>query len=124
MLAVIALSGIGCTDASWYAIDPARMTAARAQIRSFNRALLQYKVDTGIYPTTAQGLRALRVKPEGVNNWQGPYVKEEISVDPWGHPFVYKYPGEHGQEPDIISLGADAAPGGKGANADIVSWQN
>jgi general secretion pathway protein G len=104
--------------------DKGRKTAARAQINAYLTALGSYKLDTGIYPTTEQGLEALRVKPEGVNNWQGPYTDKEIGNDSWGHPFVYRFPGEHGDDPDIISYGADGQPGGDGINADILSWKN
>jgi len=104
--------------------DTARITAARAQINSFMTALGAYKLDTGLFPTTEQGLQALRVKPQGVNQWEGPYLPQEIPVDPWGRPYVYKYPGEHGDEPDIISYGADGQPGGEGINGDILSWKS
>jgi len=104
--------------------DKARKTAARAQINAFMTALGSYKLDTGSYPTTEQGLQALRAKPESVNNWQGPYTDKEIDNDPWGHPYVYHFPGEHGDEPDLICYGADGQPGGDGTNADIVSWKN
>jgi general secretion pathway protein G len=104
--------------------DRARKSAARAQINAYLTALGSYKLDNGVYPTTEQGLEALRVKPENANNWQGPYTDKEISNDPWGHPFVYVFPGEHGDDPDITSYGADGQPGGDGINADIVSWKN
>jgi len=104
--------------------DRARVAAARADINGYSTALGAYKLDTGIFPTTEQGLQALRVKPDGVENWQGPYLQKEIGNDPWGHPYVYHYPGEHGDEPDIISYGLDGQPGGEGFNADIVSWKN
>lgn len=104
--------------------DAARVTAARAQINSFMTALGAYKLDTGIFPTTEQGLQALRTKPSNVNNWQGPYLPQEIPVDPWQRPYIYKYPSENGvDEPEIISLGADGQPGGESINADIVSWK-
>ena len=102
----------------------AKKTAARAQINAYMTALGSYHLDTGIYPTTEQGLQALRAKPENANNWQGPYTDKEIGNDPWNNPYVYHYPGEHGDEPDIISYGADGQPGGEGINADIVSWKN
>jgi general secretion pathway protein G len=104
--------------------DAARHTAARAQINSFMTALGAYKLDTGMYPSTEMGLNALRVKPESVTQWSGPYLPQDVPLDPWGHPYLDKYPGEHGDEPDIVSLGADGAPGGDGNNADIVSWKN
>ncbi len=104
--------------------DTARVTAARAQINSFMTALGAYKLDTGTFPTTEQGLQALRVQPQGANQWQGPYLPQEIPVDPWGRPYVYKYPGDHGDEPDVISCGADGQIGGEGTNTDIVSWKS
>ena len=104
--------------------DAARRTAARAQINSFMTALGAYKLDTGTYPTTEMGLNALRVKPENANQWAGPYLPQDIPMDPWSRPYLYKYPGEHGDEPDVISLGADGQPGGDGNNADILSWKN
>ncbi|MCS7025535.1 MAG: type II secretion system major pseudopilin GspG [Bryobacteraceae bacterium] len=104
--------------------DTARATAARAQINGFMTALGSYKLDTGLFPTTEQGLQALRTRPAGVNQWQGPYLPQDIPLDPWGRPYVYKYPGEHGDEPDVMSYGADGVPGGEGINADIVSWKS
>lgn len=104
--------------------DKARVTRARADINGYMTALGAYKLDTGVYPTTEQGLKALREKPETVDSWQGPYLQKEISNDPWGHPYIYRYPGEHGDDPDLISYGADGQQGGDGNNADIVSWKN
>jgi len=104
--------------------DAARQTAAHAQINGFMTALGTYKLDTSTFPTSEQGLAALRVAPAGVNLWKGPYLPQEVPMDPWGRPYVYKYPGEHGDEPDIISYGADGTPGGEDINADILSWKN
>ena len=104
--------------------DAARSTQCRSQINSFMTALSAYKLDTGLYPTTEQGLQALRSRPEGMTMWQGPYLPQEIPNDPWTRPFIYKFPGEHGDEPDLVSLGADGQPGGDATNADIVSWKN
>ena len=104
--------------------DKAKMVAARVQINNFEQALTQYKMNTGLFPTTEQGLEALRAKPANVTQWDGPYLRKDIPMDPWGHPYLYKFPGEHGDEPDIISYGADGQAGGEGLNADIVSWKN
>lgn len=105
--------------------DAARVTAARAQINSFMTALGAYKLDTGLYPSTEAGLDALRHKPDGLNQWQGPYLPQEIPADPWGNPYVYKFPSENGGfEPEIISYGADGQPGGEDIFADIVSWKS
>lgn len=103
--------------------DTARVTATRTQINAFMTALGSYKLDTGVFPTTEQGLQALRAKPANANQWNGPYMPKEIPVDPWGHAYVYRYPGTNGDEPDIISYGADGKEGGEGINADIVSWK-
>jgi len=116
----VALVGPGL----WKKADSARITAARTQIAHFMTALGTYKLDTGTFPTSEQGLVALRVKPADVNQWNGPYMPQDIPKDQWGHDFVYRYPGEHGDEPDIICLGADGQPGGEGMNADIVSWKS
>ena len=104
--------------------DKAKRTAARAQIAAFNTALGSYKLATGTFPATEQGLNALRERPQNMPQWDGPYLQQDIPMDPWAHPYLYKYPGEHGDEPDIVSLGADGQPGGEGNNADIASWSN
>lgn len=127
MLVVVVIMGlfVGLVGVTLFRrADEAKRTATRAQIDSFMTALGAYKLDTGNFPTTDMGLAALRVKPEGVEQWAGPYLPKEVPVDPWAHPYLYKYPGDHGDEPDLISLGADGAPGGDGNNADIESWSN
>jgi general secretion pathway protein G len=104
--------------------DKARVTQARTQIDALMTALGEYKLDTGLFPTTEQGLESLRVKPADANIWNGPYLQKEIPKDPWGHDYIYRFPGEHGDGPDIVSLGQDGQPGGEGFAADIVSWKN
>jgi general secretion pathway protein G len=126
MLVVVTIIGLFVAlvaPAMFKKADSARITAARSQMENFMTALGSYKLDTGAFPTTDQGLQALRVKPQDVNQWAGPYMPKDIPNDPWGHAYVYKYPGEHGDEPDILCLGADGQPGGEGMNADIVSWK-
>jgi general secretion pathway protein G len=103
--------------------DKAKVVAAKAGIANLKGALGLYKLDTGTYPPTALGLAALRVKPEGMPNWAGPYLDKDVPLDAWGRPYLYKYPGEHGEEPDVVSLGADGQAGGEGNDADIGSWQ-
>ncbi|MDX1980581.1 MAG: type II secretion system major pseudopilin GspG [Bryobacteraceae bacterium] len=104
--------------------DQARVVATRQQINAFMTALGTYKLDTGKFPSNEEGLEALRVKPQGLDQWAGPYLPQEIPKDPWGRPYAYKFPGEHGDEPDVISYGADGQPGGDTINADIVSWKS
>ena len=107
----------------WPQADKARVTAAKAQIGSFMSALDTFKMDVGIFPTTEQGLQVLRTRPADATQWSGPYLAKDIPLDPWGRPYVYHYPGQHSEDPEIISYGADGQPGGEGINADIVSWQ-
>jgi general secretion pathway protein G len=107
----------------WQHGDEARVVAAREQISSYQLGLSQYKLDTGTFPPTDQGLNAMRVQPSGMDQWHGPYLTKDVAKDPWGHAYVYKFPGDHGDEPDIVSYGADGQPGGTGTDADIVSWK-
>jgi len=101
-------------------VGKSKQAAARAQIEIFGGALDAYRLDVGTYPNTSQGLSAL-VKNPGTANWNGPYLKKAVPKDPWGNPYKYRAPGQHG-EYDLWSEGADGAPGGDGENADIVSW--
>ena len=127
MLVVVTIMALFATlslPAVMARLEKAKIAAARTQIASFEQALTHYKLDTGAFPTTEQGLEALRTRPANVANWDGPYLVKEIPLDPWGHRYVYKFPAEHGNQPEIISFGADGQPGGEGSNADIVSWKN
>jgi len=102
--------------------DKAKQDTARSQIVLFKNSLDLYRLDMGKYPTTEQGLQALRVAPAGMEKkWDGPYLSDEIPTDPWDHPYQYKSPSEHG-EYEIICYGADNQPGGEKLDEDIVSW--
>jgi len=103
--------------------DQARVTSARAQINAFGTALGAFKLDTSTFPTSEQGLAALRTRPPNMPLWNGPYLPQDVPLDPWKRAYVYKYPGEHGDEPDIMSYGADGQPGGESNDADIYSWK-
>jgi len=105
--------------------DEARITAAKQDISSVAQALKLYRLDNMRYPTTEQGLMALVKKPSTPPvppNWKGNGYLERLPKDPWGNPYQYLQPGLHG-EIDIMSLGADGAPGGEGSDADIGSWE-
>jgi len=104
-------------------VGMAKLKATKAQIELFGTALDAFRLDVGKYPTTEEGLKALREKPSGVDNWQGPYLPKEIPTDPWGKPYVYKAPGDHGDY-DLISYGLDGVEGGEGENQDVVSWKD
>jgi general secretion pathway protein G len=103
-------------------VGKSEIKTARAQIDSFGKALDQYRLDIGHYPTTEQGLAALVTKPQNEPKWDGPYLKKAVPTDPWGTAYVYKKPGDHG-EYDIISYGKDGAPGGTGEDSDIGNWE-
>jgi general secretion pathway protein G len=102
-------------------VGKSEVKVAKAQIRALEDALDQYRLDTGRYPTTEQGLVALDSQPTGEARWQGPYLKKPVPNDPWGNPYQYRVPGEHG-ELDLYSLGKDGQPGGSGEAADITNW--
>lgn len=102
-------------------IGKSEVKATQAQIDAFGKALDQYRLDVGRYPTTEQGLQALMAAPADAPRWGGPYLKKAVPADPWGKPYQYRQPGEHG-EYDILSLGADGQPGGEGPAADIGNW--
>ena len=104
-------------------VSTAKLSAAKAQIELFGTALDTFRLDVGRYPTAEEGLKALREKPSGVEGWQGPYLPKEIPIDPWGTPYVYKSPGEHGDY-DLISYGLDKVERGEGENQYIVSWKD
>lgn len=104
--------------------DKAMQQKARADIATLEQALDMYRLDNHRYPTTAQGLEALVAppdqEPQPSNYRQDGYLRR-LPVDPWGNPYGYRHPGEHGRI-DIFSLGADRQPGGEGNDADIGNW--
>ena len=102
-------------------VGKGRQSAAKAQIELLGQALDQFRLDTGRYPSTSEGLNALMVNP-ATPNWDGPYLKKAVPNDPWGRPYNYQSPGSHGDY-DLSALGADSAPGGEGENKDINSWE-
>ena len=100
-----------------------KVKAARIQVESFASSLDLFYLDNGRYPTTSEGLVALAQRPGGIETWNGPYLRSgAVPNDPWGHPYIYRSPGEHGAY-DIISYGSDGQEGGAGTAADIASWQ-
>ena len=102
-------------------VGKSEVKVATAQIRALEDALDQYRLDVGRYPATEQGLAALNTQPTGVTRWQGPYLKKAFPNDPWGNPYQYRSPGEHG-DVDLSSLGNDGQPGGTGEASDITNW--
>ncbi|MGH8135173.1 MAG: type II secretion system major pseudopilin GspG, partial [Steroidobacteraceae bacterium] len=124
LLVVMVIIGLlaGFVGPRYFAqIGKSQSKAARAQITALEQALDQFRIDTGRYPTNEEGLAALMVAPPGAPDWGGPYLKKAVPADPWGRPFVYLNPGEHG-EIDILSNGKDGRSGGTADDADITNW--
>ena len=102
-------------------VGKSEVRSAQAQVAALRSALDTYRLDVGQYPATEQGLNALLVRPQGAGRWTGPYLQKAVPMDPWGRPYQYKSPGEHGDF-DLFSFGRDGKVGGSGESADITSW--
>lgn len=106
------------------AVDDARVGKAQTEIANLKVALSKYSLDVGSYPSTEEGLGALWKPPaQSSQNWRGPYVEDPVSNDPWGRPYVYRYPGTHyGYDYDLMSYGKDGKLGGDELDKDITNW--
>ena len=102
-------------------IGKSEIKTAKAQIDALGKALDQYRLDTGHYPATEQGLVALFSPPSNEPRWQGPYLQKAAPDDPWGKPYLYKMPGER-SEYDLWTFGKDGLAGGEQEAADIGNW--
>ena len=100
-------------------ISKSEVTAARAQIEAFSRALESYRLDTGRFPDASQGLQALINRPADLARWNGPYLQKALPLDPWGRPYVYRAPGSANRDFEVISYGRDGHPGGDNEDADL-----
>jgi general secretion pathway protein G len=120
LLVVVAIIGVlaGYVGPRYFSqIGKSEVNAARAQIDALEKALDQYRLDTGGYPNAELGLGALLARPNNEPKWAGPYLKKALPPDPWGRPYVYRPTGQGSFA--IISYGKDGQPGGTGENADI-----
>ncbi len=125
LLVVMVIIGLlaGYVGPKYFAqIGKSEVKTARAQMDALGKALDQYRLDTGHYPTSEQGLAALNAAPAGEARWGGPDLQKALPNDPWGKPYQYKAPGEHGDY-DLWSFGKDGQPGGSEESADVVNWQ-
>jgi general secretion pathway protein G len=107
-------------------VGDAKASAAKSQIEIFALALDSYRLDNDVYPSTEQGMGALRTAPtngELPRNWRGPYLRKTVPLDPWGRPYAFVSPGkENPGSYDLYSLGRDGKLGGEGEDADFTSW--
>ncbi len=125
LLVVIVIIGmlVGYVGPKYFKqVGKSQVTVVRDQFHAFGQALDQFRLDTGHYPSTQQGMAALVDKPANETRWDGPYLKKAVPLDPWGTAYVYKQPGDHG-EYDLISYGRDGVPGGTGEDADLGNWE-
>lgn len=126
VIAVIATLAAVVGPSIFRSAGDAKSSAAQSQVEVFALALNAFRLDNDNFPTTEQGLYALRTEPAGgepLRNWRGPYVSKEIGPDPWGRPWLYLSPGmANPQSFDLYSLGRDGRVGGVGEDADITSW--
>ena len=108
-------------------VSTAKRAAARSQIELLGAALDAYRLDNGMYPSTEQGLEALRREPlmePRPPNWHGPYLRKEVPNDPWGRPYIYRSPGlATSWGYDLLTYGRDGREGGTGEDADVKSWE-
>jgi general secretion pathway protein G len=108
-------------------VSEAKTATARTQIELLGMALDNYRLDNGSYPTTEQGLAALRTRPTSEpqpRNWRGPYLQKDVPDDPWDRPYLYRSPGEiNAGSYDLLTLGRDGQPGGEEEDTDITSWE-
>lgn len=124
LLVVIVIIGLlaGYVAPRYFAqVGKSEIKVAQAQIDAFGKALDQYRLDVGHFPSTEQGLIALNSRPANEAKWDGPYLKKTVPQDPWDKPYIYRLPGEHGDY-DLYSYGKDGQPGGSGENADVTNW--
>lgn len=124
LLVVLAILGLVAAVAAPQVLKylaKAKTDTAKIDIKGIGVALDLFLLDTGHYPTEQEGIAALVEKPRGVE-WHGPYLKSNrVPLDPWGRPYIYRYPGQHGDY-DLYTFGADNAPGGTGQDQDVVNW--
>ncbi|MGH8673904.1 MAG: type II secretion system major pseudopilin GspG [Burkholderiales bacterium] len=124
LLVVVAIIGllVGYVAPRYFSqVGKSEVAATKAQMDAFEKALDQYRLDTGKYPATELGLNALVTRPNNEPKWNGPYLKKAVPLDPWGNAYQYKSPSDKGDF-EIVSYGKDGQPGGTGEAADITSY--
>lgn len=125
LLVVMVIIGllVGIVGPKYFSqIGKSEARTAKAQIVALGKALDQYRLDSGHYPSSEQGLVSLTERPASEPKWDGPYLQQAAPPDPWGNPYLYVSPGEHGDY-DLFSYGKDGVPGGEGAAGDVTNWQ-
>ncbi len=122
LLVVVAILGllVGYAAPRYFGqVGKSEVTTAKAQIDALEKALDQYRLDTGHYPASDAGLAVLVNRPANEPRWSGPYLRKAVPLDPWGKAYIYRYPGAQGGDYDLLSYGKDGQPGGSGEDADL-----
>ena len=126
VIAIIATLAAVVAPAVFRNVGDARVSAAKSQIDFYSLALNSYRLDSDVFPSTEQGLDALRLMPitgDAPRNWRGPYLSKVVAPDPWGRPYLYASPGQVNLASfDLYSLGRDGRVGGEGEDSDVTSW--
>ena len=126
VIAIIATLAALVGPSVFRSVGDSKVSAAKSQVELYALALNSYRLDNDDFPTTDQGLDALRTTPasgEPARNWRGPYLSKVVTPDPWGRPYLYVSPGRaNPQSFDLYTLGRDGKPGGTGEDADVTSW--
>jgi general secretion pathway protein G len=126
VIAIIATLAAVVAPSVFRNVGDAKVSAAKSQLDVFALALNAYRLDNDVFPTTDQGVAALRDQPttgDLPRNWRGPYLSKVVPLDPWGRPYVYVSPGAvNPQSYDLYTLGRDGKVGGEGDDADLTSW--
>jgi general secretion pathway protein G len=122
VLAILGLIAAVATPQLLKYLGKSKTDAAKLEIKNLSLALDLFRLDVGRYPAEQEGIGSIVQKPPGLALWGGPYLKvKELPRDPWGRPYVYRFPGQHADF-DLFTFGADNLPGGSGENQDVVSW--
>ena len=122
VLAILGFLAAIATPAVIHYLDSAKVSTAKTEVSNLSAGLDLFKIDVGRYPTTEEGLGALIAAPPSAENWNGPYIKKTSGIaDPWGHPYYYRSPGQHGAF-DLYSYGAKGDGGDAGTKPQIANW--
>ena len=121
VIAIIGLLAAYVAPKYFSQLGKSEQSVCKSQVEAFSRALGTYRLDVGNFPSIEEGLSVLVKAPENAGKWNGPYLDKAIPLDPWGRPYIYRFPGTNGRDFDIESLGKDGQPGGAGESADITN---
>jgi general secretion pathway protein G len=122
VLVILALLASIAAPRVTHYLSRAKLQTAKLQVNALGQAVDEFHLDTGQFPTDVEGLKALIEAPPNISSWDGPYIKKQESlIDPWGHPYLYRYPGQHGSF-DVYTLGPEPKPRSNTHAQEIGNW--